>query len=451
MHSKSVVFLICLYFGLLLVPFQLISGENEALSQAVRQSIDKGIDYYYSLNVNGGYCYFYSLDKKKRWGEDKLDDRTIEVQAPGTPAVGMTFLRAYHITNNKKYLSAAMDAALALVRGQTALGGWDHTISPDQEKPRQISFDDDQTQGALRFLMAIDQDIDNDSLSLAIKNGFCLMLDAQLPNGGWPHMYPLEGDYHDYATFNDQGINDCVRVMLDAWRYYKKKEYKTSLKKVGRFIVISQLPPPQPGWAQQYNEYLQPAWARDFEPPAVCPQASLNNVFTLMDMYDALDDDIYLKPIPDALRWIESIRLPNGKWGRFIELGTGQPMYYDRGRIRVNSVKELHVERSTGYGYETDISVELAMAKRQFSDLQKGEKRKSTSKWPELSDEELTKRVKKIIKLQDNLGRWVTKDDRFKNIKPGIRWDDEYIVMDRISGHVFNRNMNLLCEYLERQ
>ena len=42
------------------------------------------------------------------------------------------------------------------------------------------------------------------------------MLKSQLDNGGWPHQYPWQGNYHDYATFNDQGINDCIRVMIEA-------------------------------------------------------------------------------------------------------------------------------------------------------------------------------------------------------------------------------------------
>ena len=62
-------------------------------------------------------------------------------------------------------------------------------------------------------------------------------------------------------------------------------------------MMISQLPPPQPGWAQQYNEFLQPAWARDFEPPAVCPSVTVNNLVTLMDLYVMTGQSLYFKPI----------------------------------------------------------------------------------------------------------------------------------------------------------
>ncbi len=150
------------------------------------------------------------------------------------------------------------------------------------------------------------------------------MLESQLDNGGWPHQYPWQGNYHDYATFNDQGINDCIRVMIEANSYYGKEDYMKSLQKVGRFLMISQLPPPQPGWAQQYNEYLQPAWARTFEPPSVCPSASLHNINSLIDLYLHTGQSELLEPIPDAIRWLKASRLPNGKWGRFLELGTNK-------------------------------------------------------------------------------------------------------------------------------
>ena len=96
--------------------------------------------------------------------------------------------------------------------------------------------------------------------------------------------------------------------------------------------MISQLAPPQSGWAQQYNEHLQPAWARSFEPPSLCPQGTLNNLNSLMDLAIHLDNRDILEPIHDSLRWLDEVQLPNGLWPRFIEIGTGKALYYDRGR-----------------------------------------------------------------------------------------------------------------------
>ncbi|KAA3653835.1 MAG: hypothetical protein DWQ10_18185 [Calditrichaeota bacterium] len=449
MKNNSFIFA-CLTFSLTIsVHYITAQPKDHVNPESVIQAIDQGIAYFYSINTYGGYVYDVTTDLQERWGENRVDEHTIEVQPPGTPAVGMTFLRGYGVTGNSKHLQAAKDAAFALIRGQNDWGGWEHTINFKHPQTRRVSFDDDQTQSAIRFLMALDQHVDDDSLTTAINKALQMMLDSQLENGGWPHKYPVQGNYHDYATFNDHGINDCIRTMIDAVRYYDKEEYRESLKKAGRFMMISQLPPPQSGWAQQYNAYLQPAWARDFEPPAVCPAVTVNNLFTLMDLYAFTNNSLYLKPIPDAIRWLDEIRLPNGKWARFVAIGTGEALYFDRGRIRVNSTDELHIERRTGYGYESNLAVRLQQAKDRFSAI----RNKSTTTKPEVSREhqlqKLISEVKVILAAQDEHGRWVTKNDRFKKYVPGVRWNGEYRVADRIKSSVFNRNINALCAYLE--
>ncbi|NQV32457.1 MAG: hypothetical protein HQ515_07165 [Phycisphaeraceae bacterium] len=418
--------------------------------EAVQTCIDKGIAFFHSINTQGGYVYYVTVDLKQRWGESVADAETIEVQSPGTPAVGMTFLTAYRVTGKADHLNAARHAASALIRGQNALGGWDHTIRFNRPKARRVSFDDDQTQGAIRFLMALDQAIDDVPLTQAIDKALAMMIKAQLDHGGWPHMYPPGGSYHDYATFNDQGINDCIRVMMDAVRYYDESEYRESLNRVGRFLMISQLPPPQSGWAQQYNEYLQPAWARDFEPPAVCPAVTVNNLVTLMDLYDATHQTLYLKPIPGALRWLEQSRMPNGRWARFVEMGTGEALYYDRDRIRVDSMAQLHIERRTGYGYQTDLSNRIEQIQQRFDSIRHKEAGPARQHSEEASAQMIS-RVRAIINAQDEQGRWITRNDRYKRYINGVRWNGEYETQDRISSAVFNQNMRLLCAFLECQ
>lgn len=58
--------------------------------------------------------------------------------------------------------------------------------------------------------------------------------------------------------------------------------------------------------------------------------------------------------------------------------------------------------------------------------------------------------VEEILESQAPSGAWITVDDRFKRTMPrGVRWNGEYDEMDRISSSVFNRNVAVLCEYLE--
>lgn len=444
---------ILLFIPILLLGFSksIQSQNNEEinnLAEKAEKALENGISYIQTLAIEGGYVYHYTLDGKEKWGEGKTDDRTIEVQPPGTPAVGMSFLKAFKVTGNEEYLKAAENAANALIKGQNDLGGWEHKIYFDRPKGNKVSFDDNQTQSAISFLMALDQEIDSPELTRAVNKALGLMINSQLDNGGWPHQYPWQGNYHDYATFNDHGINDCIRVMLEANEYYDREDIRNCLQNVGRFMMISQLPPPQPGWAQQYNEYLQPAWARSFEPPAVCPSASLYNINSLLDLYLFTKSGSYLEPIPDALRWIKASQLPNGKWGRFLEIGTNKPLYYDRGRIRVDSMHQLSLERRTGYGYENDLSDLLNQTEQRYLEVI-GKRDKAAEPTPTEKINKLLPFVEDIISNQDEMGRWVVRNDRFRKGTPGYEWNGEYRYEDRISCSLFNKNVQVLCEFLE--
>ena len=176
------------------------------------------------------------------------------------------------------------------------------------------------------------------------------------------------------------------------------------------------------------------------------------------NLYVVFEDGTLLEPIPDAIRWLQEIQLENGKWARFVEIGTNKALYYDRGRIRVDRLEDLHPERRTGYAYETNLEHRLEAASKRYKnaismDLE-GFKKKEN---PVFSKEEIRKRlealskpVREVLSSQESSGAWITPNDRFKKTMPkGVRWNGQYRVMDRISSAVFNRNVSTLCEYLE--
>ena len=441
---------------LLILPAGLAAETLPSRSEA---ALRQAVSFFHSINAHGGYVYHVTPDLSQRWGEGPKDADTIEVQPPGTPAVGKSFLRAYQATGDPRALAAARQAADALIKGQNKHGGWDHTIDFANLGNQTVSFDDNQSQSALSFLMALNHVASDETLAAATRKAIGMMLHTQLENGGWPHLYPPRGNYHDYATFNDGGINDCVQVMIEARNLNPRDEaIERSLRRAARFFLISQQPPPQPAWAQQYNEFMQPAWARAFEPASLCPAVTVRNIGSLVDLYLALGDQTLLEPIPDALRWLEQVRLPNGKWARFVEIGTNNPLYYDRGRIRVESIEELHPERSSGYAYQTDLAAQIDAAAERFEKaITLGRKGLQQSENQELSHTDINRRiaalapsVERIIAAQEPSGAWISRNDRFKSDMPeGVRWNGQYTVADRISSAVFNRNVATLCEFLE--
>ena len=119
---------------------------------------------------------------------------------------------------------------------------------------------------------------------------------------------------------------------------------------------------------------------------------------------------------------------------------------------------ELQPERRTGYRYEMDLEVPVQAAQKRYEKaMQLGRDGLRAAEGPIPSDQEVANRrqslattVKAIIASQDPSGAWITRNDRFKTTLPdGVLWDGQYTVMDRISSAVFNRNVEILCEYIE--
>ena len=148
----------------------------EPLATEARATMEKATTFMRSIATEGGYLWRYSANLQERAGENPATATQIWVQPPGTPSVGMAFLRAYEVTQDARYLEAAKAAADALAVGQLESGGWDYLVdfdpqqslrwyrrsdggklsAADAAKRRNIStFDDDNTQSALRLLLAV--------------------------------------------------------------------------------------------------------------------------------------------------------------------------------------------------------------------------------------------------------------------------------------------------------
>ncbi len=74
---------------------------------------------------------------------------------------------------------------------------------------------------------------------------------ASLPER-WPREFP-KPDYKGFYTLNDNTLGDVIDTMLLAHAVYDDRRYLESALRGGRFLLLAQLPEPQPGWAQQYR------------------------------------------------------------------------------------------------------------------------------------------------------------------------------------------------------
>lgn len=453
----------------LFLPAIASSAEAEnALDSAARDALRRATTHFQSISTRGGYLWWYSEDLKERAGENRATETQIWVQAPGTPAVGLAFLRAYEVTKDTLYLEAAQRTAEALAWGQLDSGGWTYLIDFDPTNQRsyrraekgqlttnQISkrrnittFDDDTTQLVLRFLMkfvAVKTNL-SDEIHSALDYGLDSFLRAQYPNGAWPQGFdgrahdpslhqpkparlpeswsrtPDVKEYWRQYTFNDNVMRNCILTAIDAHRQFGKPEYLAAAKRAGDFILLAQLPAPQRAWAQQYNFKMEPAWARRFEPPSVCSGESAGLLRILLDLHSATGDKKYLEPLPSAIDWLKRSQIAPEKWARFYELESNKPLYFTKDYRLVYTDDDL----PTHYGFQGEYNIPATIEQCEAA-LKDGQQRRierlpaTRSSWGPA--------VRKVIAALDAKGRWISNG--------------------RIESRTFIANVNTLCDYIE--
>lgn len=488
-----------LFSSLLLALSALHSSAAETeLPARTRAALEKATSYWRSIATEGGYLWRYSLDLKQRAGEVGATATQIWVQPPGTPAMGMTFLRAYDATKDARYLDAAREAARALARGQLESGGWDYVVEFDPVKrngwlhrPGQgkiagaeaakrkntSTYDDDTTQSALRFLLAFttaakgSPDSRDAEIRTALDYGLKKLLEGQYPIGAWPQRwngqphdpakfpikqatlpkdYPREQPktgYYTHYTFNDNSHHDLIVTLLDAHKHTGRREYLDAAKRGGEFILRAQLPEPQPAWAQQYNADMEPAWARAFEPPAVTGGESVGAMRTLVELYIQTGEEKYLKPIPAALAWFKRSEIAPNRWARYYELHTNRQLFGDRdGKIH-HTLAEISEERQHGYSWSGDYGVPGFLRQYERMKVEGREKELARRTVKPLSEKTRSERAKslapaveKLIAALDAQGRWVSKGDIKKR---------DWEFSERVETSVFIKNAEMLAAYLE--
>ncbi|MCC6695970.1 MAG: polysaccharide lyase [Candidatus Hydrogenedentes bacterium] len=367
MRSFHVCIGTCLAIFLMIAPCRAQDGPtHEEAAQALRKAVAFFREH---VSTEGGYLWRYSADLSKREGEGVAGPRTAWVQPPGTPAVGEAYLFAHSMTHDAFYLDAAKETGYALLKGQLQSGGWDYRIEFDPEKrvkyayradqrtdgEKTTTLDDNTTQSALQFLMRLDRALNFEDQSIHEAAGFGLyaLVKAQYPNGAWPQRYrdfPNEDEYpvkkasypaswsrtyvkhgySEYYTLNDNTLSDCIETMLLAADIYGETQHASAAAEGGDFLLLAQMPDPQPAWAQQYDMDMHPAWARKFEPPAITGGESQGAIRMLIHLAARTGEARYLEPIPRALAYLKSSLRPDGKLARFYELQTNRPLYFTK-------------------------------------------------------------------------------------------------------------------------
>lgn len=420
------------------------AGPREDALEAMRRAAE-----YHDAHVSneGGYVWAYAADLSKREGEGQVGETTVWVQPPGTPAVGLMYLRCYEATGDQMFLDLAAEAGRVLLRGQMETGGWGAKIelapedramfryrTGDERRSRRArttsSFDDNQTQSALRLLMRLDAAFDFKDAEIHEACGYALrhIVDAQYPSGGWPQVFDgkaeltdppvLEATYPEmwsreytghnnfwhFYTLNDGAMMDTIDVMFEAGDIYGEARWRDAAVAGADFLLLAQMPDPQPGWAQQYDYDMHPCWARRFEPAAITGGESQDVMLTLIAVYHRTGDEKYLDAVGPALEYYKASRLPDGRLARFYELETNRPLYMNRDYELTYDAADVPRHYSFTVGDRLDRIERLYQEAREAGPH--GDRAEALPTAAEM--ERLERRARRAIDAQAAYGPWLT-------------------------------------------
>lgn len=421
--------------------------------RAIRAARYATVFLTHQVSTQGGYLWKYSSDLSLREGEGRVDTATVWVQPPGTPTIGEAFLKLHAATGERIFLDAARAAGEALLRGQMRSGGWQAMVEfdaprrkrwayrvdpPGRKQKDQSSLDDDKTQSSLRFLIRLDQALQmfDAPIHEAVKFGLDRLLEqGQFASGGfpqvwtdvanepesavlkpagypdsWPRTYPGHQQYWNRYTLNDNLAPDVLKTLWLASDTYQDSRYEKAAIRLADWLLAAQLPSPQPAWAQQYNEDMQPIWARKFEPPAITGSESQGVINALMDIYQRTGNQKYMQTIPAALDYLKRSELSDGRLARFYELKSNRPLYLTRNYRLTYSDNDL----PTHYSFKVPSRID--QLRRRYQRLAKfGPKASMQNDRQNPSFDHL----QKIIDSQDARGAWVLDQSMRYHPHPG--------------------------------
>lgn len=350
------------------------------------------------VSVNGGYVRLYLPDFSRRWGELELYKTQVQVQDPGITSMGNLFLDAYAITKDEYYYLAAEKAAQGLILGQLEYGGWNYFIDYAGDRSMKkwyntigknawgfeeyyhyygnATFDDLTTSDAAKFLLRIYLEKLDVKFKPALDKAVGFILKAQYPLGGWPQRYPLKYDYpHGYKTdytpfytFNDDATWGNLEFLMLCYATLGQEYFLDPIIRGMSFYLLTQQGNPQGGWGLQYNMLIEPDHARSFEPASLNTSQTRDHILKLIKFYQLTGDRKFLSRIPDAIQWLESVKLPDSLTNAgarthplFVEIGTNKALWAHRRGNGVNTQRywiDYSTENLYSYGDNTKIDIE---------------------------------------------------------------------------------------------
>ena len=500
--SRTVIRILILFLFLFsngLISFS--QKANVVSHDEVLAAMRKASDYMVNtVSCHGGYLWYYKHDLSEQFGEVPARKSQIWVQG-GTPEMGHLFLDLYKTTKDESYLTDAKKVANALIYGQHPLGGWHYFIDFDKtglqkwyadtasqfivgwEEFRHYygncTYDDNVTQGATRYLLRLYIETDDPAYLDPLKKALNFILISQYPNGGWPQRYPLRyefahdglPDYTSFYTLNDGAMNNTIDVLLEAYELLGDERYLEAARRGGDFFMVAQGPVGYAGWTDQYDMNLRPATGRTHEPASLQVRYTLSTIHQLEKLYAYTGDRRYLRPIPLALEWMESViigvtdrGLP--KYAEWYEPETNFP-------IRRENVPEVNDDGYMKYKYTIDKKAKFIKfpgklpERERYEKIRDAEPVKARELYHEMYENRRRrtldtdgKTIAELIQSMNENGAWIetitvhdisrTMEPNFESVRINGAYNYAVKNIQGISTRTYMRNMRLFMKYLNQ-
>ncbi len=296
------------------------------------------------------------------------------------------------------YASAGARAiADNVVHWQSPQGGWPKNTDlaappPSPEALGELlrhggtnTIDNGATTTPLRYLALMVQATRDTRFRAAFDRGFDYLLAAQYPNGGWPQYFPLRKGYYSHITYNDDAMVNVLTILRDAALGKPPYDFVDAGRRARAAagvvrgidcILRTQIKQDAKltAWCAEHDETtLEPAWARNFEPPTLSGGESVGVVRFLMEIEEPTPQIV--AAVEGAVAWFQAVAIhgmrleeftaadgkrdkrvvadPTAKplWARFYELGTNRPVFTGRDKVLRYAISEIEQERRNGYAY----------------------------------------------------------------------------------------------------
>jgi PelA/Pel-15E family pectate lyase len=243
------------------------------------------------------------------------------------------------------------------------------------------TIDNDATNTQLHFLRLVIAALPASQSAKYRKSylhGIQYLLDAQMPNGGWPQCWPLAGEYHDALTYNDDAMTESMeslQAIVDGETPFVpaaiRQRAKIAVAKGMAIILKTQIVVDgrKTVWCQQHDELtLAPVSARNYEMPSEASGESSTLLIYLMGLPHPTP--AVKSAIESGVAWFQKTAIHDmiwtgdrttGRhlekspgstiWPRYSQIGTDLPIFGDRDKSIHDDVMEISNERRNGYAW----------------------------------------------------------------------------------------------------